>query len=151
MEEHQLARAEDLKLGEAIEIGTYTPSLEEIIGFAERWDPQAFHTDPDVARRGYFGEIIGSGLHSLAILQRLSVLNLLTRWDVIAGRSLRDVQFLSPLRADIEVRGRVTIDAIAFSHPERALVTTRGELYEAAGGAVILTKVTDAYVRRARA
>ncbi|MGP3534195.1 MaoC/PaaZ C-terminal domain-containing protein [Microbacterium sp. RD1] len=147
MTEPRLTRAEDLVVGERIEIGSHTPSLEEIVTFARQWDPQAFHVDEEAAAAGFFGGIIGSGVHSLAILQRLAVTNLLSTWDVIAGRAIRDIELTSPLRPDVTVFGTVTVVAVALRDDSRALVTTRGELRNA-GGRAILTKTADSYVRR---
>ncbi|RFA11082.1 hypothetical protein B7R54_04210 [Subtercola boreus] len=124
--------------------------MAEIIQFAEQWDPQLFHIDVEVAEAGYFGGIIGSGLHSLSIFQRLSVLNLYREWEVIAGRRIHDIQFTTPLRPGVTVQGSVTVEAVVATHPERALVTTRGELHTADGGS-ILTIVADSYVRRRQA
>ena len=139
--------AEQLVIGERTDIGTYTASLEEIIEFASQWDPQRFHVDVEVAARGFFSGIIGSGLHSMAIYQRLAVLNLFTTWDIIAGRSIHNIQFTAPLRPDEPVFGSVTIESIAFTRKDRALVTTRGELHSGEGRP-IFTIVADSYVRR---
>lgn len=144
-----LRRAEDLTVGERFEIGSYTPSREEIVDFALQWDPQAFHVDEKAASAGFFGGIIGSGVHSLAILQRLTVTNLLSTWDVIAGRAIRDVQLTSPLRPDVTLFGAVTVMEVDFTDSERALVTTFSELRDGTGRA-ILTKTTDSYIRRSK-
>ncbi|MCU1480956.1 MAG: hypothetical protein JWQ19_1742 [Subtercola sp.] len=147
MNDFRPLRAEDLVIGERTDIGTHTPSLGEIVDFASQWDPQVFHVDIEAATAGFFGGIIGSGIHSLAIYQRLAVQNLFAQWDVIAGRSIDSIQLTAPLRPDVPVHGLVTVQNIVFSHDDRALVTTLGEL-RPDDGKPILTIVADSYVRR---
>ena len=43
---------EDLVIGTKLELGTHTFTADEIVGFAERYDPQPFHVDQLAARSG---------------------------------------------------------------------------------------------------
>ena len=65
----ELLYAEDLVIGSAWDLGSYVVTEPEIIEFARQWDPQGFHVDPDVAAAGYFGGIIASGIHTMAIFR----------------------------------------------------------------------------------
>lgn len=129
--------AEDLVEGHTYELGSYTVTRDEILSFAGQWDPQAFHTDDDVAAAGFFGEVIASGIHTLAVFQRLSVLGAYNNWPVIAGRKSRDVQFRSPVRAGLELFGTLTVLEVTHTKPDRALVVTQGVLSSA--DATVLT------------
>src|SRR5215211_2002317 len=93
-------RAEQLPVGETIDLGEHRVTREAIVAFATDWDPQPFHVDLEFARSTTFGDVIGSGLHTLAIFQRLAVLGAYRDWAIVAGRTVRDVQFLSPLRPE---------------------------------------------------
>lgn len=139
-------RAEDLPLGAVIDLGTHTVTRDEIIAFAEQWDPQPFHLDADFARATVFGDIIGSGLHSLAIYQRLAVRAAYRHWAIVAGRAIRDVSLTSPLRPDATVRATVVVDSVTPHSAERALVSKTGRLLD--GDRVLMTVVVDAYVLR---
>ncbi|MCS7478036.1 MaoC/PaaZ C-terminal domain-containing protein [Umezawaea endophytica] len=121
--------SEDIEVGSTTALGEHLVSLEEIKDYSERWDPQPFHTDESAAGSGYFGEPIASGLHSLAILQRLAVLGLFSGWAVLAGRRIREVGFLAPVRPGMVLTGSMTVDAVAHSSPERSLVTVTGALH----------------------
>src|SRR4051794_6124236 len=88
--------AEDLVPGTSFDLGTYTLTRDEIVDFATQWDPQNFHVDDEVADAGAFGGIIASGVHSLAIFQRLVVDAQFSKWAIIAGRSIDDMQMTSP-------------------------------------------------------
>jgi acyl dehydratase len=114
--------AEDLVPGTTIELGTHRVTREEIVDFATQWDPQGFHVDDEIAEAGPFGGLIASGLHSMAIFQRLAVDGAFSHWAMIAGRSIADVQMTAPVRPDMELTGRITIDAVEPRGPGRALV-----------------------------
>jgi len=45
------------------ETNSYTVEKQEIIEFAEQFDPQPFHVDEEAAEKSIFGELIASGIH----------------------------------------------------------------------------------------
>lgn len=139
--------AEDLTVGEVIELGSHTVGEAELLDFAAAWDPQDFHVDEAVAADGYFGGLIASGVHTMAVYQRLSVLGAYRHWSVIGGRGLRDVRFLRPVRPGDTLTGTMTIDAVELDDRGRGLVTTTGDLLDADGRAVF-SLLTEAYLRR---
>lgn len=139
--------ADDLTVGEVVELGSHTVSEAELLDFATSWDPQDFHVDEAVAVHGYFGGLIASGVHTMAVFQRLSVLGAYRHWSVIGGRGLRDVRFLRPVRPGDTLTGTVTIDEIELDDRGRGLVTTSGELLDAEGRAVFRL-LSEAYLRR---
>lgn len=138
--------AEDLRAGATFELGPYTVSEAELVEFASRWDPQDFHIDKAVADAGQFGGLIASGIHTMAIYQRLSVLGMLNNWSVIAGRSIQDVRFVRPVRPGDVLTLAVLIEDVAFDDRARALVTTSAEMSNGDGDAVLRLRL-DAYVR----
>ncbi|MBA4026548.1 MAG: dehydratase [Gordonia sp.] len=138
--------AEDLVEGHTYELGSYVVTRDEILSFAGQWDPQDFHTDDAAAAKGFFGEVIASGIHTLAVFQRLSVLGAYNRWAVIAGRTLRDVQFRSPVRSDSELSATMSVTTVLLQRPDRALVVTTGQL--ASAHALVLDAEFEMYVRR---
>ena len=120
--------AEDLSAGDIVDLGTYRMTEEDLYEFAGQWDPQRFHTDPQFAQQGHFGGIIASGIHSLAIFQRLAVLKAYRHWWVVAGRSIQDIQFHAPVRPGMELQGRLEVTDVQFKREDRALVTLHGTL-----------------------
>lgn len=64
---------EDIEVGTTFTTGQYLLTQEEIMGFAARYDPQPFHTDPQAARQTLFGGLAGSGWHTAAITMKLMV------------------------------------------------------------------------------
>jgi Acyl dehydratase len=64
---------EDIVVDEEFALGSHTFSAEEIIRFAKLYDPQYFHTDPELARHSHFGGIIASGWHTVSVGHRKMV------------------------------------------------------------------------------
>ena len=76
---------EDLTPGETVTVGTYELTREEIISFAEQFDPQPFHTDEDAAVDSLFGQLVASGLHTLCISVRLFVTEFVAKPNGVAN------------------------------------------------------------------
>ncbi|WP_265563394.1 MaoC family dehydratase [Sphingomicrobium arenosum] len=64
---------EDLEVGERYELGTTEVTREEVISFAERYDPQPFHLSDEAAAMTHFGRISASGWHTCAMVMRVIV------------------------------------------------------------------------------
>jgi acyl dehydratase len=137
--------AEDLTTGVPLELGSHELGLSDLVDFAAQWDPQDFHTDVEAARRGQFGEVIASGLQTLAVFQRLSVTAALRHWAVIAGRQMREVRFLAPVTAGV-LHAAMTVVAVEREREDRSLVEVHGTVRRADGTSV-MTLVLECYVR----
>ncbi|UTT51106.1 MULTISPECIES: MaoC/PaaZ C-terminal domain-containing protein [Rhodococcus] len=144
-----LKYAEDLTIGHDFSLGSHTVTEAELVDFATRWDRQWFHIDKQAAGHGPFGGLIASGLHTLAILQRLTVESAGRHWATIAGRGIRDVRFRSPVRPGDVLTGNVVISDIVFDNRGRALVTTDCRVVNGEGQ-VVLTVLIDAYLHARR-
>lgn len=64
---------EDVALNEVFPLGEHCFSQEEIIHFGKLYDPQYFHTDPELAVHSHFGGVIASGWHTVSIGHRKMV------------------------------------------------------------------------------
>ena len=62
---------EDYPPGAVFEGGGIAVTEAEILELAGKYDPQAMHTDPGAAARGYFGGLIASVWHTAAMMMRL--------------------------------------------------------------------------------
>lgn len=66
-----LRRFDALMLGERRVSSPFLLTEEDMRGFAERFDPQWFHCDPQAAWQSAFGGLIASGAHLLALWRRM--------------------------------------------------------------------------------
>ncbi|GAA1327203.1 MaoC/PaaZ C-terminal domain-containing protein [Leucobacter albus] len=140
-----LTYADELRVGERFELGTHTVAEAELVGFAASWDPQWFHLDREAAEAGPFGGLITSGIHTVAILQRLTVDAVVHGWAVLAGRGIRELRLLRPVYVGDTITGTITITEIDFDDRERALVTMDSTLTTTAGR-IVATMTTDVYL-----
>jgi len=62
---------EDMTVGRHFNTGTVTLEEAEMIRFANEFDPQPMHTDPEAGRASLFGGLIGSGWYTAALTMKL--------------------------------------------------------------------------------
>lgn len=86
-----------LTIGQTFESATYTITKEEIITFAEQFDPQYMHLNEQKAEQSIFEGIIASGLHTLSLSQKLWVELNVYGDDVIAGTGVSGIEFNKPV------------------------------------------------------
>lgn len=139
--------ADDLTVGQVFELGSHTVTTEELVDFAGTWDPQFFHVDEKAATHGLFGGLIASGIHTMAVFQRLSVAGFWDRTATIAARGLREVRFLSPMRPETTITGRIVVEEVSHRDADRSLVSVSGTLVQESGAAVLALSL-DAYIAR---
>lgn len=138
--------AEELPVGQPVDCGSHEISEAEILEFAQHWDPQYFHVDPQAAATSEFGGIIASGLHTTAIFQRLLATGLLTSIDVIAGRMIRECRFLQPVWPGDELTATVTIRSVSPPKYGRSEALFEGRLTNQ-HGMVVLEMELDILIR----
>lgn len=89
---------EDISVGDTHEFGSYTVSKEEIIAFAEKYDPQPFHVDEEAAKESVFGGLVASGLYTVGIGQRMMVENMLLDSSARGALGVDDLRWKQPTR-----------------------------------------------------
>ena len=104
----------------------YQVTVEEIIDFAMKWDPQPMHTDPDAAKASGFGGLVASGVHLIAMAVRLLVTRP-THAAVIGALGVDQLRFLHPARPGDVVK--VTIECMearpSSTKADRGVVRSR--------------------------
>ena len=89
---------EDMEVGEVREFGSYEVTREEVLEFAEAYDPQPFHVDEEAAAESQFGGLIASGWHTAAMCMRMLVDNHLSEAASAGARGVRQLEWLAPVR-----------------------------------------------------
>jgi acyl dehydratase len=100
---------EDYHVGETYELGSISVTEEEIIAFAQQFDPQYFHIDAQRAKDSIFGGLVASGWHTTSLFMRLFVDSLLKDTASIASPGVDEVRWLKPVRPGDVLRGRFTV------------------------------------------
>jgi len=119
---------DDLCPGDRFESAEHALDIEQIIEFAERFDPQPFHLDEAAAGASFFGGLAASGWHTAALTMRLLVTSGLPIAGGLIGAGV-EVSWLQPTRPDdvLRVCSEVLEVTPSRSRPERGIVTVRSE------------------------
>jgi acyl dehydratase len=88
---------EDIKDGEQLACRDVIFTREDIIRFAEQFDPQPFHTDAAAARESVFGGLIASSLHVLSACTRV-VVEAQGDVAIVSGVGMDEVRMFNPVR-----------------------------------------------------
>lgn len=67
---------EDLVIGTTSNFGHYAVTRDEVLEFAQKYDPQAFHLDDAAAAATHFGRLSASGWHTCAMTMAMLVENM---------------------------------------------------------------------------
>lgn len=115
---------EDYRAGDVVEIGDYLITRDEIIDFATRYDPQAFHLDEAAARDSIFGGLIASGWMTCAVLMRILVDDFISPVSSMGSPGIDELRWLKPVRPGDRLRARVTVvdSRRSSSRPDRGIV-----------------------------
>jgi acyl dehydratase len=94
---------------QVIEAGPYVVTEAEVLEFANRYDPQRFHTDPRTAEHGRWGGLIASGWHTCAIAMRLACDTALSDSGSWGSPGLDYLKWLAPVRPGDSLMFRATV------------------------------------------
>ncbi len=115
---------EDYVPGAVHEFGSIAVGEAEIIAFAQRFDPQPFHTDPEAAKRSVFGGLIASGWFTSSLMMRLFVDHYLSRVASLSSPGVDELRWLKPVRPGDVLSLRVTVMEVkrSRSKPDRGIL-----------------------------
>ncbi len=117
---------EDYTAGTEFSCGPIDVSADEIISFAQRYDPQPFHTDPVAARKSAYAGLIASGWQTVALTMKLLVANYLSPESSLGSPGIDELRWLRPVRPGDALSVRVVVEETrrSRSKPDRGLVVS---------------------------
>lgn len=138
---------EDYTIGRVFETEPVTLEADEIIWFAERHDPQVFHTDPEAAKDSAFGEHVASGFQTVAIATGQFIRTGAVEDTGMGGPGLDEIRWTAPVRPGETLHTRVEVaEARATrSNPGRGVVTLAFTV--STGADPVLTFTATIFVR----
>lgn len=143
---------EDLAVGEFRRSVDRHVGQNEIVAFARQYDPQWFHSDPELARSSVFGEVVASGIHVLAMWRQLDhAVN--SDIDFVCGIGWDELRLRRAVRAGdtIYVTSEIVELRPSTSTPDRGTALTRYAVVNQHGEeAVTFTSINLVYTRAGR-
>ena len=123
---------EDIEVGAKASFGDYAVTREEVVAFAERYDPQPFHLSDEAAARTHFGRLSASGWHTCAMTMAMLVAHLKANAQAGLGSpGIDELRWLTPvypgyrLRCESEVLGKRR----SASRPEMGIFKSRMSVF----------------------
>lgn len=139
---------EDLSVGDTFEGGEYHVTEQEIVEFAEQYDPQWFHTDPDrAAEESIYGGLIASGWHTAAMTMRMLVEEVLSEVASMGAKGVDELRWHAPVRPGDTLSIRNEVIEKVPERDDRGLVHVRTETIDE-GGSVVYSMIGLVMVAR---
>ncbi|GAA0655905.1 MaoC family dehydratase [Salarchaeum japonicum] len=141
---------EDYDVGDVEEFGSYTVTKEEILEFAEQFDPQPFHVDEEAAKESPFGGLIASGWHTASLWMKLMVEHHYDDAASLGSPGVEEIQWTEPVRPGdtLSVRLEVAEKRPLESDPRRGLLTTDTAMFNGDDEVVMTMRGKAFYERR---
>ena len=133
--------------GQVLEAGPYSVTETELLQFAQQWDPQWFHTNPEAAAQGPFHGLIASGWHTCGIAMRLVADEFLAGSESFASPGLAYVKWPNPVRPQDVLNLCVTVmeTRTSQSKPDLGILRWRWQLLNQAGAEVLDLEATSLF------
>ncbi|OJW28175.1 MAG: hypothetical protein BGO51_25150 [Rhodospirillales bacterium 69-11] len=140
---------EHYPVGAVVACGSVTLSEDELLAFAERYDPQPMHVDRAMAEAGPFGGLIASGWHTIGLMMPLFVEHYLP-FNGMAAPGIEEVRWHRPVRPGDTLRPRVTVleSRVSQSRPEFGVVRCLVEVFNQKDELVLSLRPTNLIRRR---
>ncbi|WP_307893177.1 MaoC family dehydratase [Bacillus swezeyi] len=90
-------KLDEFTIGQVFQTKSFELTKENVMNFAEEYDPQYMHLNEEKAKMGRFNGIIASGIQTLAITFKLWIEEGCHGDDVIAGTGMNNIKFLAPV------------------------------------------------------
>ncbi len=140
---------DDFDEGETFVCPGITLTESEIIDFALKYDPQAFHLDSVAASQSLFGGLIASGFQTLSLCFRLFIQSGMLAECSMGSPGIDELRWLAPVRPGDTLRTEVEVIAVkpSRSKPDRGILRLK---YAAINqhGDVVLTFIVNHFLRR---
>lgn len=123
---------EDIIIGKKTSFGHYEVTREEVIEFAQKYDPQAFHLDDEAAAQTHFGRLSASGWHTCAMTMRMLVENMkVTRQAGIGSPGVDEIRWLRPVHPgdSLRVESEILSKRQSVSKPEMGSFQGRNTVF----------------------
>ncbi len=130
---------EDLAPGSTHQLGSVSPTKEQILAFAGQFDPQPFHLDEAAAQASVFGSLCASGWHTCAMAMRLMVDNFLSEAASLGSPGLESLKWLKPVFPGdtLSLSHTILESRPMASRPDVGLVRTAWEMHNQHGDKVL--------------
>jgi acyl dehydratase len=140
---------EDLSVGQVLRTGEITVDRAEMLAFASRYDPQAFHLEEAAGASSLFGGMSASGWFTAALTMRLMILGEFRFGGGAVGLGIDELRWPRPVHAGDTLTASTEVASMRLSNSKpthgvvKFVTTTRNQR-----GEVVMTKSAQVLVPR---
>lgn len=115
---------EDIETGAVYDVGSFVAAEEEMRTFAERYDPQPIHTDPEAASDSIFGGLTASGWFTASCCMRLFVDEFLSDTISMGSFGRSELRWRTPVRPrdTVSVKMKIADKTVSNSRDDRGYI-----------------------------
>jgi acyl dehydratase len=150
LDETQMIYFEDLIVGRTTQFGDYPVTREEVLEFAQKYDPQPFHLSDEEAAKTHFGRLAASGWHTTAMTMAVIVRHLGEEPQAGLGSpGIDELRWLKPVYPGdtLTVEGTILDKTPSRSKPDIGSFRTQ-MLFTNQDGAPVLRFISIVLIRR---
>lgn len=123
---------QDIAVGRTSSFGSYAVTREEVVAFAEKYDPQPFHLDDAAAAATHFGRLSASGWHTCAMTMAMMVENMAThRQAGLGSPGVDNLRWIKPVFPGDTLRVETTVleKRRSRSRPDMGIFKSRATVF----------------------
>lgn len=138
---------EDLEVGRAYEVGSHTFTRDEIVHFAQQFDPQPFHLSEADGEASPFGALVASGWHTCSVMMGMLVRNMLAGSTSLGSPGVDEIRWLKPVRVGdtLTMTNAILAKRVSASKPDRGIVDTQWEGVNQHGETVVTVRAKSLF------
>lgn len=140
---------EDIIVGSTKTFGHYEVTRDEVLTFAEAFDPQPFHLDDEAAAKTHFGRLSASGWHTCAMTMRMMVEDMKSHQQAGLGSpGIDQLRWLKPVFPGDTLSCRIEVleKRRSKSRPEMGIFKSRNRTLNQ-NGEVVLDMISNGLIR----
>ncbi len=130
---------EDFHEGQQLSYGACEVTREEVIAYAQEFDPQPQHLSEEAAKHTMLGVLCASGWHTAAMTMRMHCDHFMNKATALGAPGIEELKWLKPvLPGDVlTLRGQVGKMRASMSRPEMGLMEMTYEVFNQRDEAVM--------------
>ncbi len=139
---------EDIAVGDKASFGAYRVDRDEVIAFAQKYDPQPFHLSDEAAAATHFGRLSASGWHTCAMMMAMLVENLKAHAQAGLGSpGMDELRWLRPVYPGdtLRVETEVLDTRVSASRPEMGIFKSRVTVFNQ-NDVAVMTMISNGLV-----
>ena len=136
---------EEFVLGSVTNIEPVIINKEDILSFANKYDPLPLHTDEEYAQSTIFGNLIAPGVMSFMSVWAKYLETDLAGDELLAGKSTK-IEWFKPVFADDILTSTCTVSKLTKRNEKNGIVELTFEALNQ-NGELVLTDVTEMIVK----